>query len=341
MSRLLFLFLIFVCGQVLYGQSDVGVFRRLDERVPIKTGGGYLFWGDVLFFQDWHIQKNINFGTYRLLDGNAVQRAFGTFDECKNRLEEIRDVEKLPPMTGNVLIVVHGFGSSGHRTKKLAEWFRDQKIYNHVINFTYPSTTQSILEHARMLDTVIKNLSGTIQRIDFVAHSLGCIVVRRYLSGVLEEKWIAEADPVAARGTFIPDQRIGRLVMLGPPNHGSELALKLIGGNGAVRVITGTTGDELGSRWEETNKSLGIPKCEFAIIAGGRGNDKGFSRLIKGDDDGVVSVEGTKLAGAAEWILFYMKHDDLLQAQVIFEYALEFLKKGTFKEIAEKAQMQK
>ncbi|MDR2642820.1 MAG: hypothetical protein LBC74_08495 [Planctomycetaceae bacterium] len=341
MFRLIFLFLTFVCGQLLYGQSDVGVWRRFDEKVPIRTNGGYLFWGDVLFFREWHIQKNINFGNYRLIDGSAVQRAFGTFEECKKRLDEICVEEKLQPMSGNVLIVVHGFGSSGHRTKKLAEWFREQKVYDHVINFTYPSTTQSILEHARLLDNVVRNLSGDVSRIDFVAHSLGCIVVRRYLSGILDDKWVAAAEPVAERNKFTPDARIGRFVMLGPPNHGAELASKLIGDNKIVRMFAGTTGDELGLHWADTNRSLGIPKCEFAIIAGGRGNDKGFSRLIKGDDDGVVSVEGTKLAGAAEWILFYMAHDDLLQTEVIFEYSLEFLTKGTFRELAEKAKIQR
>ncbi|MDR2171013.1 MAG: hypothetical protein LBP59_12795 [Planctomycetaceae bacterium] len=332
MFKYIFLILFFVFVQVLYGQPESsGMLRRFSERAPVKTNGGYLFWGDVLFFHEWHIQKNINFNSYRLIDGNAIQRAFGTFDECKSRLDEIRNESKLQNMSGAVLIVVHGFGSSGHRTKKLATWFREQKIYDHVINFTYPSTTQPIIEHSRMLDSVVRNLSDDVRRIDFVAHSLGCIVVRRYLSGVLDDKWIAAENPVAVRDKFTPDTRIGRFVMLGPPNHGSELAAKLIGNNRVIRTVTGTTGDELGLRWDETKKKLGIPKCEFAIIAGGCGNNKGFSRLIKGDDDGVVSVEGTKLAGAAEWALFYMDHDDLLQTEVIFEYTLDFLKKGTFK----------
>ncbi|MDR1291577.1 MAG: hypothetical protein LBK06_10285 [Planctomycetaceae bacterium] len=333
MSRLIFLFLFFVSGQLLYGQqSDATMLRRFDGTVPIKTSGGYLFWGDVLFFQDWHIQKNIKFDSYRLIDGNAVQYALGTFEECRSRLEELRAADKLQPMSGSVLIIVHGFGSSGHRTKKLAEWFQDQKIYDHVINFTYPSTSQSIIEHSRMLASVVRNLSSDVRRIDFIAHSLGCIVVRRYLSGVLEDKWVTAAEPLSVRDKFTPDVRIGRFVMLGPPNHGSELAAKLINGK-LVRAFTGITGDELGVRWSETNKSLGIPKCEFAIIAGGRGDGKGFSRLVKGDDDGVVSVEGTKLTGAAEWVLFYMKHDDLLQMEVIFEYSSEFLRRGTFKKI--------
>lgn len=336
MLRLIFLFLFLIYVQLLYGQSDPLTLSRIDEKIPIQTSGGRLFWGDVLFFHEWHIQKNINFGNYRLIDANAVQRAFGTFDECKLRLNEICSENKLQPMSGNVLIVVHGFGGSGRRTKKLAKWFQEQKIYNHVINFTYPSMSQSILEHSRMLDSVIRNLSGNVRCIDFVAHSLGCIVVRRYLSGSLDEKWVAAANPLEERDKFSPDNRIGRFIMLGPPNHGAELAVKLIGNNRAVRIFTGITGDELGMRWEETNKKLGIPKCEFAIIAGGCGDKKGFSRLIKGDDDGVVSVEGTKLLGAVEWILFNMKHDELLQNEIIFEYALEFLKKGTFSGLYEK-----
>ncbi|MDR1926035.1 MAG: alpha/beta hydrolase [Planctomycetaceae bacterium] len=328
-----FIFFGVVVGLIFAGQPNAGRVKQLDEKIPVRTNGGYFFWGDVLFDGDWHIQKNVVIGSYRLLDGNAVQRAYGTFDECKLRLDEVRAEEKLEAMSGNVLIILHGFGSSGHRTRKLANWFKGQNAYDHVINFTYPSTSQSILEHARMLDGVIRNLPRGVVRIDFVAHSLGCIVIRRYMSGPLDDDWVLEDGQVGERNNFLPDKRIGRFVMLGPPNHGSELATKFIGTDRVRLAITGETGKELGAHWSETAKSLGVPKCEFAIIAGGRGNNRGFSMMIAGDDDGIVSTEGTKLNGAAEWILFYIDHDGLLRTETIFAYALVFLKTGSFKSI--------
>ncbi|MDR2756191.1 MAG: hypothetical protein LBC20_10835 [Planctomycetaceae bacterium] len=322
-------FVSFFVSATLFGQES-GIFRKLDEKIPIKTSGGVWFWGDVLFFHDWHIQENVKTNSFRLLDGNSVQRAFGTFEECRQRLEEIQVEEGLLPMAGTAVVIMHGFGSNTMTTRHLAVWLKERKAYDYVFNVAYPSTMQSVLEHAILLDRIIKNLPPTIKRIDFIGHSLGCIVVRRYLSGQLEPDWSVSENPLEARKNFTPDLRIGRFVMLGPPNHGSILATKLIGKDPIRRLVTGKTGDELGTDWDKLQKTLGIPCCPFAIISGGRGDNFGFSLLIPGDDDGIVSTEGTQLEGAEEWIRFDVGHGEMLMTEEVFETCLQFLKTGSF-----------
>jgi pimeloyl-ACP methyl ester carboxylesterase len=310
---------------VLLSAQESKPLQNLDEKIPIKTTGGILFWGDVLFFHDWHIQQNVKNDSYRLLDGNSIQRAYGSFDDCKKRLNEIQVEEGILPMSGTAVIILHGFGSNAMTTRHLAGWLREKKAYDYVFNMAYPSTMQSIFDHTKMLDRVVKNLPPTIKQIDFVGHSLGSIIIRRYLSGPLDPDWKVPDDRLAARKKFSPDKRVGKFVMLGPPNHGAVIAAKMIGNDPVRRFFSGKSGDELGIDWNKTEQTLGIPCCPFAIISGGRGDDRGFSLLIPGDDDGIVSVEGTQLEGTEEWTQFYVGHGEMLLTKEVFEAVLKFL----------------
>lgn len=333
MTRFFLLLFLFFVPSVLFAQEKHGGFT-LDEKISLRTAGGIWFWGDVMFLHDYRIQENALTKHFRLLDGEARLRGIGSFEECKQKLDEIQIEEGLLPMTGSVVILLHGFGSNALTMRNYAEGFREYKIdgkpiYDHVFNMAYPSTMQSILDHAKMLERVINNLPPTIRRIDFVGHSLGSIVMRRYLSGPLDAEWQVPSEPEEreqARRNFCPDKRVGRFVMLGPPNHGAEIATKLIGRDPVRRYFTGPSGDELGTQWAETEKTLGIPCCPFIVLAGGRGDGEGFSTLIPGDDDGIVSIQGTGLAGAEAWIQFLeVGHNELLWTKAVFDTAVKFL----------------
>src|SRR5215208_6112827 len=65
-----------------------------------KTTGGKQFWADVWFFRDYRIQCHALTNHYRLLDGNNHRVLSGTFDLCQQKLEEIREQQKLAPMEG-------------------------------------------------------------------------------------------------------------------------------------------------------------------------------------------------------------------------------------------------
>ena len=325
---LFILFLLFVSLSPTLRGQEVSPLRKLDEKIPIQTTGGILFWGDVLFNNGWYIQRNVATDSYRLLDVHDIQRAYGTFQNCKNRLDEIQAEEGILPMTGTVVIILHGFGANAIMTRDLGNWFRERETHDHVFCMSYPSTMQPIFEHAKMLDNVVRNLPPTVSRIDFVGHSLGSLVIRRYLSGPLDENWQVPENRMECRRQFSPESRIGRFVMLGPPNHGAVLAEKLIGNSPVRRFFSGESGDELGIKWEEAEKSLGIPCCPFMIVAGGRGNKIGYSLLIPGDDDGMVSTEGTQLEGMEKWVFFNVVHNELLQSPAIFTAVEKFLLRG-------------
>ncbi len=321
--------ILLIFTNVLFAQERP--FPKIEEIVPLKTAGGFFFWGDVYFSRDYHIQKNVKTGTYRLLDEHSFLRETGSFNECRYRLEELEAEKNVKPLSGRVVILLHGYGSSPLTMRPLADWLRTRPEYDAVFNMTYPTTLQPILEHARMLDQIVKGLPASVSRIDFVGHSLGSIVMRRYLSGPLDEEWKVPFDRLAAREQFKPDPRVGRFVMLGPPNHGAELATKLIASNPISRRVGGESGDELGIHWNTTELTLGIPCCPFGIVSGGRGDDRGYSALSPGDDDGIVSTEGTRLPGAEDWIQFHVGHGEMLMTEEVFVAAFRFLEAKPFR----------
>ena len=252
--------------------------------LTFKTLGGRQFWGDVQFFHGWRIQHNVLMKDhYRLLDADDMRHAWGTLDECRQKLAEIRQTEKLPAMSGKAVILLHGITRSSKHMAKLREPF--EKAGYSVFAMDYPSTRVPVQESAGYLKKVIDSLEG-ITEINFVVHSMGGIVVRTYLQ---------EHAP--------RDARIGRMVMIGSPNNGANLADMLQEKlNGIFKPIFGPAGQQLVTDTDGFIANLPIPDFEFAVIAGARGHKDGFNPLIPGDDDGIVSVASTRLPGAADFL---------------------------------------
>ncbi len=280
------------------------------------TLGGKQFWADELFFHDWHIQRNVFTGHYRLLDGYNLRHAWGTFDECRTKLTEIRERRNLPPMQGRAVIVLHGLFRSPAAMYKLCRYLAEEGKYT-VFNVSYPTTRGSVGDHARSLDSIIDNLDG-INEINFVGHSLGNLVVRHYL-----------ADHTQPDAGVQPDKRIKRMVMLGPPNQGAELA-EALDRVGLFHVVAGSAGTQLAHDWEQLDARLAIPAFEFGILAGGRGSDKGFNPWLTGDDDLVVSVADTKLPGAADFAVLPVLHSFMMNDPAVMQQTLNFLQQGHF-----------
>jgi pimeloyl-ACP methyl ester carboxylesterase len=186
-----------------------------------------------------------------------------------------------------------------------------------VISLGYPSGEADVAAHAKSLANVISHLDGA-EEIDLVAHSLGNIVIRHY--------WADQTD-LANKKT--PDPRIKRIVMVGPPNKGAILAQKY-GANKLYENFAGKSGRQLTRGWGELEKKLATPTCEFGIIAGGKRDDIGFNPLIPGDDDLLVTVEETKLAGARDFLLLPVTHAGQMRRPEIQNYTRNFLEKGYF-----------
>jgi pimeloyl-ACP methyl ester carboxylesterase len=274
----------------------------------MKPLGGMRFWADTRFFRGWRIQQNVVTGQFRLLDPRDGRYASGTLQTCLNKLTEITESRKLAPMSGRVVIAVHGILRSS-RTFALMRPALEQAGYT-VVNFDYPSTRIDIAQAALHLGQVIESLEG-IDQINFVVHSMGGLVTRAYLKEHA-------------------DGRIRRLVMLGVPNHGAEMA-DLLRRNYAFRLVFGPAGQQLVTHEAGLIRSLPIPDLEFAIIAGGRGGASGFNPLIRGDNDLLVSVESARLPGAADSITFRSFHRLLPANAEAIDATVRFLETGSLR----------
>jgi hypothetical protein len=283
---------------------------------PSATLGGTQFWSDELVYHDWRIQQNVLTGHYRLLDGKDFRRAWGTFEQCRARLDECKQVERLPSLAKRTVITLHGLGRSRDAMDDVGQHLADSGDFGWV-NVSYASSRRSLDEHAQSLARVLSHLEG-VEQIDFVCHSLGNLVVRRYLG---------EASLPTPR--WKTDPRIKRMVMIGPPNNGAQLA-RLFKDNKLFGLVMGPSGKELAITWDEAQQRLATPQFEFGIIAGGAGDSSLTNPVVDGDDDMVVSVEETRLPGASDFMVVPRWHGLLLHDDLVCDCVGKFLREGHF-----------
>lgn len=284
--------------------------------LPTPTLGGKQLWTDELIHGSWRIQRNAITGHYRLLDGYNIRRAWGSWQACSRKWEELKREEDLTPLADTVVVLVHGLGRSRSSLEQLGEHLEEQTEYG-ILNFSYASTRKTLAEDAASLGRVLDRLEK-VERIHFVAHSMGNLVIRHWLG-----------DELAASGGTSVDPRLGRIVMLAPPNNGAALARRLEG-NPLFKLIFGVGGRQFTEDWEALQEHLAVPPCEFGIIAGGAEEDSGRNPLLEGNDDLIVTVEETKLAGARDFQVVPCAHTFIMNDTRAEAYTLRFLKHGHF-----------
>lgn len=283
--------------------------RKLPQvNIPMKTLGGRQLWGDVHFLHGWTIQKNVITGHFRLLDPRDVRYAWGTFDICRTKLDEIRIEQKLPPMGGEAVVLLHGI----FRSSKAMQRLHDRLVKDGylVVPFDYPSTRIDIAASAMMLGQVVKSLEG-VEKISFVTHSMGGLVVR---------SWLNQGG----------DPRARCLVMMGTPNKGAEVADVLRDWH-LYRFILGPAGQQLVADRSGAISRLPVPEIPFAVIAGGKGTTDGYNPLIPGDDDGLVAVSSALLEGAEDSIEVPVLHSFLPFNAEVIDHVARYLKTGALR----------
>ena len=308
-----------------------------------RTLGGTQYWTDQMVCHGWRIQTNAMFGQFRLLKPTNRVAQTGAYEDCRKAFDLVRAQPDFPPIAPTVLVTVHGLGRTRNSMSAIGEHVSQNGDFGW-INFGYASTRTEIAEHARALRGALDELGSMKSEQDakspsqeaiqvglefhFIAHSLGNIIIRKMLSDI--ERTDAEQTRLK--------WRVGRMVMLGPPNQGSAMA-SLLKRSNTFRLIAGASGKDLGAEWDELQKSLTTPKFEFAIIAGGKSDEKGYNPLLKGDDDLIVRVDETRLAGATDFAVIPAFHTYMMNNDKTKEMALRFLQKGYLKTAAERTRI--
>lgn len=206
------------------------------------------------------------------------------------------------------VILLHGLARSDASMEKLEEKLRE-KGYR-TINRGYPSRKHSVEKLAADVVPAAVKECGKEASINFVTHSLGGIVLRQYL-----------------HTKKIP--HLKRVVMLGPPNQGSQVVdtFKKVPG---FNWINGPAGQQLGTDDNSIIKALGPADFEVGIIAGSRTINFILSLALPNPDDGKVSVENTKLGGMKDHIILPVSHPFLMKNDDVIDQVSRFLELGEF-----------
>ncbi len=212
---------------------------------------------------------------------------------------------------GACVFLLHGLGRTSRSMGEL-----ESNLFKHgyrVINVDYPSTKHPI---EFLADEILSNVVGQYNtdkqsKIHFVTHSMGGIVVRYYL-----------------KHHDLPN--LGRIVMIGPPNQGSELVDRLKG-DFIFKKSYGPAGQQLGTDEESIPISLGPVDFETGVIAGNRSFNPISSFMIPGPDDGVVSVDRAKVNGMADFLEVPQSHSFIMRNQAVIDQVIYFLENGVFR----------
>ena len=213
-------------------------------------------------------------------------------------------------LVAECVVLLHGLGRLSNSMSEL-ETKLAPAGYS-VANIKYPSRSHPIDELA--VDAIGRGLTQCRSKgsgeIHFITHSLGGILLRYYLS----QNTISE---------------LGRVVMLGPPNQGSEIVDGLLPLPG-FGFIGGPAGVALGTGEGSIIDSLGPVEFDLGVIAGSTNINPLEFLFIAGPSDSIVSIESTKVRGMNAHMVLPVTHTFMMRNNEVIEQAIHYLKTGSF-----------
>ncbi len=208
------------------------------------------------------------------------------------------------------VITLHGMGRTANSMKPLAKALEKEGFL--VRNIDYPSRKQTIQQLA---ETVVKEgmdfcEAHSADKIFFVTHSLGGLLVRYYFSKHSPEK-------------------LSGVVMLGPPNKGSQVADNLQSWD-MFRWVNGPAGQQLSTDPESFCNQLQSANFNLGIIAGTKTFNPILSQMLPNPDDGKVTLENTKVEGMKDFIALPVTHTFMMKNKKVIKQVIHFIKYDQF-----------
>ncbi|GHA18591.1 acetyltransferase [Arenicella chitinivorans] len=223
------------------------------------------------------------------------------------------DAQRLPTnVPSESVILLHGLGRTRFAMRKIAAELSNEF---HVVNQGYPSRSHPIETLADLAIESALAACADASRVHFVTHSLGGILVRQYLS--------RHALP-----------QLGHVVMLGPPNQGSEIVEAFRRTPILTQffdLLNGPAGRQLGTSSDSRPRSLGAVDFSLGVIAGNRSVDPVLSRLLPSQSDGKVTVESSRVDGMQDHIVLPVDHTFMMRDPRVIKQIQTFLRQGRFK----------
>ena len=215
-------------------------------------------------------------------------------------------------MSQDCVVLLHGLARSAGSMETMQEALEDAGYVT--ANIDYPSRKHTVEALANMaVPEGIAACEGNddIERIHFVTHSLGGILLRQYL----KENRI---------------DKLGRVVMLGPPNQGSEVVDSYARFKG-FEWFAGPAGMQLGTGEASVPRQLGPVSFDVGVIAGTQSINPILSTLLPDRDDGKVSVDATRVEGMNDHLELPVTHVFMMRDDEVMDQVVYYLANGRFK----------
>lgn len=206
------------------------------------------------------------------------------------------------------VVLLHGLVRSSRSMQKMEVALQKEGYVVH--NLDYDSRHHSIEQLAESVGQQISAKTEAATRVHFVTHSLGGILIRH----------IQATAPIP---------KLERVVMLSPPNRGSEVVDK-IGHWWLFRKINGPAGQQLGTRSDGFINKLPAIDFDCGVLTGDRSINWINSLMIQGKDDGKVSVASAQIEGVTSFKAVHATHPMIMKNQSVIKEAISFLKTGAF-----------
>jgi pimeloyl-ACP methyl ester carboxylesterase len=215
-----------------------------------------------------------------------------------------------PSSARSGVVLLHAIARTSRSMKAMEKALRASGFAT--LNLDYPSRKKTLDQLAADIHPPVAHFANRLgTELHFVGHSMGGLLARVYL---------ARHRP----------KRLGRVVMLGTPNQGSEVA-DALRNLALFRKFYGPAGQQLTTSGDATLAALPAVDYCIGIIAGNRSIDPISSTfLLPKPNDGKVSVARTKLAGMSGHIVVGASHPMLARKQAAIEQTIAFLRTGQF-----------